>query len=1249
MQPFAVVRGEIQGASLIAGVILCALAILAFWPVARADGAIPSPFWKKCTTGSGAGQCLIPRGIASDPDSGHVYVADNTNNRINEFTAWGAFIRTWGWDVVASGPDDDTAAPEDEFEVCVPANGDLCKAGAEGSGSGQFVEPQGLTLDSGGDLYVADGPESKRRVQKFDPAAGPSEEEVRFVLMLGGKVNKTKVEALAPEAQQNICPVASGDVCQAATAGSGPGQFENTGAFGGYLATNPVDGRIYVGDRERIEVFEPDGTYVKSVLVPGEIVQSLTVDPVGDLYVSYLNVGKTIFALAKPNAHKLSASGASICTLEAKNPTAIATDPSGGVYVVDSRVFGSGEERSLEVRQFNSECADKGEPFGIGEIDASADIATSAACGVNGVDVYVSNAVFEDSFVKAYGPRPDPNVCPPPPHDPAVDAQYATSVGPDNATVAAQINPHFWPDTRYYVEYGTAPCTGGTCAQKPVPPGTILKGADVEEDVSSGGIVLDKLEPNTTYHYRFVSQSSGGGPVFGIDPDGEEGPKEASFAEGLEATFKTPPPPAPPKVDCPNQAFRSGASAHLTDCRAYEMVSPLDKNNGDIAVLGRLATPSYPAALEQGSNDGEKLTYTSAIAFGDAVGAPLNSQYLATRKAGQEWSTHAISPPQESITTINADLQYKWFSADLCQGWLLYENVLQLAPGATPGNFNIYRRQNCEPAEGAYEAVTTGAPSGAGLFLPQLQGVSSDGAHTFFTAEGGVAAGGNPDATQLYESTGGALRLVCILPNGVPSAQNCAAGTLNTIGFDGRENTVARAVSEDGSRVFWTAFSNEAGPGSLYLRENPDQEPTASGECSASEPEKACTAQISSAAARFWTAATDGSKAIYTVGDELLEYDVEEGVARQIAAGAVGVLGASEDASRVYFSSTEVLSGDEENSEGEEAEAGEPNLYLYEAGEGGGGGSFTFIATLAGNDVAIGNGGSSLAAITPDPMRRAARVSADGEHVAFPSAASLTGYDNTDAISGKADSEVFLYGADSDELACISCNPSGARPKGRDYEIRNKPQGTWAAAQVPAWENQLFAPRALSASGSRLFFESFEALVPRDTNGAQDVYEWERAAGEEECKKAGGELYVASAGGCLSLISSGESPTDTEFADAGPNGRDVFIKTASSLLPQDPGQVDIYDAREEGGLPIPPPAQPPCEGEACQSPPAAPEDPTPASSDYEGPGNEKAQPGKPRCPKSKRLVRKAGKSRCVPKHKQGQKQAQRGHHGGAGR
>ena len=116
-------------------------------------------------------------------------------------------------------------------------------------------------------------------------------------------------------------------------------------------------------------------------------------------------------------------------------------------------------------------------------------------------------------------------------------------------------------------------------------------------------------------------------------------------------------------------------------------------------------------------------------------------------------------------------------------------------------------------------------------------------------------------------------------------------------------------------------------------------------------------------------------------------------------------------------------------------------------------------------------------------------------------------------------------------------------------------------------ESQTFAPRSLSADGNRLFFESFESLLPRDANEAMDVYEWQRAAGAEECDAKGAELYVPSSGGCLSLISSGQGESDSEFADASPDGSDVFIRTASSLVPQDPGQVDVYDAREGGGFP----------------------------------------------------------------------------------
>jgi len=269
-------------------------------------------------------------------------------------------------------------------------------------------------------------------------------------------------------------------------------------------------------------------------------------------------------------------------------------------------------------------------------------------------------------------------------------------------------------------------------------------------------------------------------------------------------------------------------------------------------------------------------------------------------------------------------------------------------------------------------------------------------------------------------------------------------------------------------------------------------------------------------------------------------------------------------------------------------------------------------------------------ALVAEPRFRAARVSPDGQHAAFLSYAPLTGADNVDAVNGKSDGETFLFDAGDQRLRCVSCSPSGTRPVGQAVGSQKVLQ---VAASIPTWPNQTYPSRALSDDGRRVFFETSEALLPRDTNGVQDIYEWQAGESQAQCAALGTDLFLQREGGCLSLISTGESPSDSRFVDASASGRDVFLSTVSSLVPQDPGQVDIYDAREGGGFPPPPSPPAACEGEACQGPFSPPNDPTPASLSFRGAGNLTER-------KAKKAQRK---KKNVKKHKSAKKHKKKGH------
>jgi len=130
--------------------------------------------------GSAAGQFSNPMGIGVNA-SGHVFVVDTDNNRIQVFTDDGAFIQTWGsfgtgpgqfdmpWGL-AVGPDGHIYVSDSgnhRVQEFLP-NGDFVMSwGTQGIGPGQFDHPSGIAVDSNGNVYVAD--EGLNRVLKFAP------------------------------------------------------------------------------------------------------------------------------------------------------------------------------------------------------------------------------------------------------------------------------------------------------------------------------------------------------------------------------------------------------------------------------------------------------------------------------------------------------------------------------------------------------------------------------------------------------------------------------------------------------------------------------------------------------------------------------------------------------------------------------------------------------------------------------------------------------------------------------------------------------------------------------------------------------------------------------------------------------------------------------------------------------------------------------------------------------------------------
>jgi WD40-like Beta Propeller Repeat len=1148
-------------------VLLCCTAIAATAWSTSASASIVHPYL------SSFGSFSEVKGVATD-SAGDVYVYDSGAATIFKFDASGNPV-----DFTSTGANEITGVAGAGFaegQIAIdnsngPAKGDIYVAHASSSGvlvynaAGESLpelqepagkpwgEACGVAVDSQGNVYVGLYPSD---VDKFKPSANP--------------VTRADYSS-SIEGVHEACNVAADDAGNifADTWSEGPitrfepsqfGSSSPTGslvaAAGSSLAIDPVNQEVYADELDQIEQFGPHGEPFDTVVSrfahsgAGAISEStgIAIGPVNhDVYASN---GKGQINVYGPAASLLEAT-----TGTASELTATGARLSGGVNPEGSAVT----ECFFEYGESNSygktiPCAESPAQLGSGSqpISVHANLA-----GLEVGPIYHFRLVAVDANGTSEGLDRSFSVS-----APVIEAGYATDITSTSATLQGDIDP-LSNDTSYHFEYGFDTDYGSSTPASDVGASTTSQPALAH---------LQDLTADTTYHYRLVATSNAG------------------TAFGADFTFTT---------------ESVGGPLTLLDGRQWEMVSPPVKHGAGI-----LADSRNEGGLVQASTSGDAIAYLARSPIEvepEGNAAPETSQILARRTADGTWSNKTMTTRSEESHRLPAGNgnEYKMFTADLSSAIIQPYGTTPLAPNATDERAPYLRNEaacaasstNCFTPfltrENTLASAKWDVEPESVLMTEEFLEATPDLKHSILQSrdvkliEGAANAG-------LYEWSEGQLEFVSVNEAGEP-----VSGALGSFGGYDKRN----AISSDGSRVFWCekqcGNDSEGDVGPLFMRDTVTEE----------------TIRIDPAGdvyRNFAGATEDGSRVFFMTeasGEfqrKLSECAIVQTAGKlscepvEVAPELQGtVLGINPDGSIVYFVSKAALTGN--------AQAGGNNLYVSHL-EGGKWES-RLVATLADGSADRTDWGTEESEL----RKMTARVSPNGRYLTFMSDRSLTGYDNHDAVSGEADEEVFLYDDQTGKLICASCNRSGARPEGLHFEgLTKEPlidthgalQGNWVAADIPAWDpinsfEPIHEPRFLSDEG-RLFFNSTDALVPQDTNGVADVYEYE-PEGLGSCTEAGG---------CVALISSGTSGEESAFIEASESGDDVFFVSTARLSTQDVDtDYDVYDAHVcTSAAPCvqtsaPPP---PCSnGEACKAAPT-PQPPifgAPASATFTGAGN----------------------------------------------
>jgi hypothetical protein len=1213
---------------------------------------------KTGTSGTGTAQFFsdssaASTGIAVNPTSGNVYVVDpgptsiaqDQARRIQEFEPDGDFVRLWGWDVAASGPGN---VDGNSFEICVPANGDVCK-GADSplfnsfeslpnvGAAGQFKEgsPLYLTVDSAGVVYASDtaGP---NRVQRFDTTqTSPAAMLMAPIDVAGLTGTSASVETtglFAGGGSLFVARSAAVGVLEIASPGSASPTFADT-----HMATSPsftgltpngvaldvASGDLYVSSNassaHRVYVLDEDGAAGApdaTILPPSNIGSTTatfqaTINPQGfptDYRFQYSRNG-----IDWTNVAPDQSLGAGTDDVAVDDPvTGLDANTTYRLRLVVTRGFGNGAVTSLE-------------------------------------QVFLTDSV---------GPE-----------------IVNTSIGvikQTSAILTGSINPHGTP-TSYRFEYGEGLTYGNTI---PIPDAIIGSGHTaqfVKQQITG-------LQPDRTYHYRIVATSQTEGTTTG-----------------------------------PDHVFRT--TNHNPESRGYELVSPADK-------IGGVGVGSYAAAgfRARGAGipaaDGERVRVLSTLGsalladakfeyandaaacgrVSDSAGWACHSPFThpnytsAARRFAKvvswsddlsltAWSSNgghigvfpALADFPESFAIPHlSDWDGKWEVAgptDVAQGTMGVTTGSQEDLAVSPdGSHAVIQSGDASSYVGGLSGPDDPYIDGVGAGATYVLNVSSGLSDSFPGAAVREPVGVCTPGTELpsVDDDGDITSHACPAPVEYEPGQFRSAALVSSRGTllgSGRlAGATSNRISGDGTRVFFTEHGSGAPvtctgmeattscPSQLYIRQE-----NADGTLSVrwiSRPKVSGQDASLLATAVYVGATPDGDKVFFTTSSplttddrngtgaspvttgtpsssskDLFMYDLPDGPdgdpatpdadpadgeLTRISAGptgagdcntpGIGLRAISDDGDSVYFVCADDLPGADTSppAGGVTTPDGTgtsttnlANLYHYQHTEGGD--QWGFVAQLPAD-----SGVNRCATVGSQPGSPLGNDEDAQTVTSDPSSNCVRATAQGDFVSfmtrGKlaaddpdgSSADLYVFDADSDHLSRASAAQGGAGgsyPCVTDDGFADVGLPCHAEMGGAGLEFLDLVTSPTLANDRAVFFQSRVRLTPEDEDAAFDVYEWRN--------------------GVLSLFTPG-TPRDVYYTGSSADGQDVFLEALDRLSWQDIDAVmDVYDARVGGGVPEPPAPAGVCAvlAGACQSSGGASSVPPAVGSDGAGDGN----------------------------------------------